>query len=234
MLESNTVHHGDCLALLPEIENETVDAVITDPPYGIDYQSARRTATERHPKIENDKHPFIWWLHDAFRILKANGILLCFCRWDVQEAFKQAIEWAGFTIRSQVIWDREIHGMGDLKASFAPQHDVIWFATKGSYEFPSNRPQSIIRVPRLQGDELRHPNEKPVDLMRYLIQVTTQVGDLIVEPFAGSGSTCLAAMQEGRRCIGMEKDEKYVRLANSRLSSIQITFQLHWHGGIAE
>ena len=58
---------GDCLELMKELPDGCVDAVITDPPYGIDYQSARRIDSERKPKISNDKHPFIWWLYDAFQ-----------------------------------------------------------------------------------------------------------------------------------------------------------------------
>jgi len=200
------------------IPDNSVDAVITDPPYGIDYQSARRSDKSKwKPKIANDKHPFIWWLHDAYRLTKEGGILLCFCRWDVQEAFKLAIEWAGFTLKSQVIWDRGNHGMGDLKASFAPQHDVIWFAVKGVFRFPDKRPRSIIKSMRLSGEQLLHPNEKPIDLMEQLIRATTKKGDTVLDPFLGSGTTAIAALNTGRLFVGIEKEEKYCNIARQRI-----------------
>ena len=129
-METNIVYQKDCMEVLRLLPAGEIDCIITDPPYGIDFQSARRIEKERFDKIDNDGKPFVWWLYDAFKVLKEGGRLICFCRWDVQDAFKQAIEWAGFSLKSQVIWDRGIHGLGDLNGQFAPQHDVIWFAVK--------------------------------------------------------------------------------------------------------
>src|SRR5690348_10327186 len=87
---------GVCLLVLPTLQDGIADAFIVDPPYGIDFQSHHRQRDERVRKIANDARPFIWWLYDAYRITREGGALLCFCRWDVQEAFRQAIEWAGY------------------------------------------------------------------------------------------------------------------------------------------
>ena len=217
-----TLYQGDCLDVLRGLPDESVDAFITDPPYGIDYQSARRTDKEEwKPKIANDKQPFIWWLYDAYRITKGCGCLICFCRWDVQEVFKQAIEWAGFKVQSQIIWDRKIHGMGDLKKQFAPQHDVIWFATKGNFVFPNNRPQSIISIPRVDANALIHPNEKPIELMKYLISCIAKKENVIIDPFAGSGSTINAAEQLGVNSIGIELNPDYCEIIRRRMDSIE-------------
>ena len=103
--------HGDCLDVMRDLPAGSVDAVITDPPYGIDYQSAWRTdKADWLDKISNDEKPFIWWVYDAARILKVGGAMLVFCRWDVQEPFRMAMELAGLDIRSQVIWDRQVDG----------------------------------------------------------------------------------------------------------------------------
>lgn len=200
---------GDCLDVLPCLEAGSVQAVIADPPYGIDYQSAWRIdrATWK-PKVANDDAPFIWWLCRVPRLLTTPGALLCFCRWDVQEAFRLAIEWAGLDVKSQAIWDRESHGMGDLNGSFAPQHDVLWFAAQGRFCFPGSRPKSVFRSLRLGGVELTHPNEKPLPLMVDLVESVTAAGDLVCDPFLGSGSTAKACIQTGRRFVGCELDEK--------------------------
>lgn len=214
-----TIYHGDSLDVLRTLPDASVDAVVTDPPYGIDYQSGRVEKERRRARIANDTQPFVWWLYDAFRVTRDGGALICFCRWDVQEAFRAAIEWAGFTVKSQVIWDRKHHGMGDLHASFAPMHDVVWFATKGDFRFPAGRPVSVVSSPRLDGAELQHPNQKPVELMAYLVRSVARAGSTVLDPFMGSGSTVVAAVQEGCNAIGIELDLDYCELAARRVQS---------------
>jgi len=209
--------NGDCLHVMRDLPDKCVDAVITDPPYGIDFQSRRTNKEKRHKKIANDKRPFIWWLYDAYRVTKDGGALLCFCRWDVQEVFRQAIEWAGFKIKSHVIWDRGTHGMGDLKASYAPQHDIIWFAIKNGFSFGGNRPHSVLRCQRLPAKKLNHPNEKPIELMVQLIMHVTKEGSLVLDPFLGSGTTAIAALNMGRRIIGIELDRQHYRICLDRV-----------------
>lgn len=220
-------HFGDCLRVMKEYEDETFNAIVTDPPYGIDFQSNHRRATPKLNKIANDKLPFIWWLYDAYRLTKPGGQLICFCRWDVQEAFVKAIEWAGYTIKSQAIWDRDIHGSGDLDGSFGPQHDVIWHAVKGEGAMLYGvRPKSVIRIQRPQGAALLHPNEKPVALMRYLVRAVCPPEGLVLDPFMGSGSTGVACVQEGRQFVGIELLEEHYNTSMSRLTQGQTAMQL--------
>lgn len=110
---SMSLLHGDCLQALNQFPDKSIDAIITDPPYGIDYQSNR--STTRKDKIAGDKAPFVWFLPQAFRLLREGGCALVFCRWDTAEAFSLAMKWAGFTIKSSIVWDRGHHGMGDLR-----------------------------------------------------------------------------------------------------------------------
>lgn len=209
---------GDCLEVLRHAGR--YDLILVDPPYGIDYQSARRTdkATWK-PKIANDKLPFIWWLYDAFRGLNDGGAILCFCRWDVQEAFRLAIEWAGFEVKSQVVWDRVLHGMGDLNGTPAPQHDVIWFATKGRYKFPGARQKSIISAMRVDSESLVHPNEKPLDLLIELVEGYTAPGQTVIDNCMGSGTTLVACARLGRAGIGIERETKYFDIACRRIEA---------------
>lgn len=193
-----TLINGDCLEILKTLPEQSVDSIITDPPYGIDYQSARRTdKTKRLKKISNDKTPFIWWLYDAFRVCKDGGGLIVFCRWDVQEAFRQAIEWSGFTIKSQ----------------------VIWFAVKGKFKFPGKRPKSVIHSQRISGEKLLHPNEKPIDLMEQLIEAVAPREGTVLDCFMGSGSTGVACKNLDRKFIGIEKDPQYFEIAKKRIAS---------------
>lgn len=127
----------------------------------------------------------------------------------------------GLAVKSQVIWDRGNHGMGDLEAAFAPQHDVIWFATKGAFVFPGVRPCSVLRAIRVAADKLVHPNEKPVSLMRQLVMAVTTTGATVLDPFMGSGTTGVACMQTGRNFIGIEIDPGYFAIAKRRIEAAQ-------------
>lgn len=207
---------GDCLEILPTLLDGCVDLVCTDPPYGIDYQSTRRTdRSQWKPKIANDKTPCLEWLPMA-----GGGRLVCFCRWDVEADFVMAIREAGYDIKSQVIWDKMIHGMGDLEGEFAPQHENIVYATKQRWTWPGSRPKSILRFQRVMPECLVHPNEKPVELLCELISCLSITGDLVLDPFCGSGTTCVAAKMLGRRYIGIEISPEYCEIARQRLEAV--------------
>lgn len=211
MIQANTVITGDSLTVLRDMEADSVDMVITDPPYGIDYQSGRKEKASRLAKIANDKAPFIWWIYDAARVVKRGGGVLCFTRWDVQQVFIDALRLAGLTVKSVIVWDKKAHGMGDLKGSFAPRYEAIIFATKGRYELPGKRPDDLIACAKVGNQSLTHPNEKPVALLEQLIEATTIPGALILDPFAGSG-------RENRPAVHRDRDRRTIQQARGRQS----------------
>jgi site-specific DNA-methyltransferase (adenine-specific) len=201
--------HDDCLVALKDVPGNTFDTILADPPYGIDFQSRRRA--KKLEKIANDRTPFVKWLDGAYRVAKDPGCLICFHRWDVADVFKMEIESAGWRIRSQVVWDRCVRGMGYLQATFAPQHDLIWFATKGKYIFPGQRPVSVQRVPRVARP--LHPNQKPILLLEQLVQFTTPSPGAVLDPFMGSGAGGMACRNLGIDYTGIELDKHYFELA---------------------
>ena len=220
---------GDCLEIMRGMPAASVDAVITDPPYGIDYQSAWRTdKTQWKPKIANDKMPFIEWLPEAFRLVKDGGALVCFHRWDVAETFKQEIERVGFVVKSQIIWDKVIHGMGDLNGQYAPRHECAWFATKGKFNWWATRPQSIIRITRVDAEKLIHPNEKPIPLFVRLIESIVDPKGKILDPFVGSGASMVAASKLYRDAIGIEINPQYFEIAQRRIAEAQAQMTLNF------
>ena len=162
--------------------------------------------------------PFVDWLPESYRIAKPAAALICFCRWDVAEVFRLAIEKAGWTVKSQVIWDKLIHGTGDLKASFGPRHEDIWFAIKGQFAFPNRRPASVLPFERVDPNQLVHPNQKPVPLMEYLCRVVCPRGGVILDPFTGSGATGAGAVVAGCDFVGCELDERYAAVARHRIA----------------
>jgi site-specific DNA-methyltransferase (adenine-specific) len=115
--------------------------------------------------------------------------------------------------------------MGDLGGEFAPQHENILYATRGRYTFPYQRPKTVLRFQRVLPDELLHPNEKPVALLVYLIAHLSKPNDLILDPFCGSGTTCVAAKKLGRRYIGIDISEEYCEIARMRLKMQKMRFK---------
>jgi site-specific DNA-methyltransferase (adenine-specific) len=203
----------------------SIDAFLTDPPYGISFQSAwSRDKTTWHKTLQNDDRPAIGWLAEAFRVLKDGGCIVVFNRWDVQEEFRQSIEDAGFKVKAQIVWDRGVHGMGDLTGNFAPRHDVAWFAVKGRFKLPGKRPVSVIQCQRPMGKN-RHPTEKPVDLMKYLLEHLVPIDGICMDPFMGTGSTGVAALSLRRRFVGVEINKAYFSLARERMESLQLSPQ---------
>lgn len=206
---SYQLHLGNCLELLPTLDAGSIDAIITDPPYGIAYQSAWRIdKQDRFDVIQGDTELDFAWLDEADRLLRDQSSLFVFCRWDVQEQFRDAIA-QRFTVRSQVVWDRGIHGLGDLNAQYAPCHDIAWFATKGKFAFPNGRPKSVYRVDRVSADKLIHPTQKPLPLMKVIINDLTRPGDTVLDCFAGSATTGIACVKTGRNFVGIEIDPVY-------------------------
>jgi DNA modification methylase len=206
-----TIIEGDCLDALRRVGDECIDSLVTDPPYGINYKP------DVGKPIANDKRPFIWWLYDAYRVLKPGGGLVCFCRWDVQESFRLAIETAGFRVRNQLVWDKISHGgQGDTRAQFIMAHEVMWFAVKGRFSFPGGRPASVMahRIPTHA--QRTHPTEKPTELMRDLVRAITPENGVVLDPCAGTGATIVAAIEDGFRGIAIEVDGGYAKTARSR------------------
>lgn len=212
---------GDCMDEkigLPSLDVESVDFCIADPPYGIDFQSSRRTESQRFKKIANDKKPFIAFIRPLFDLLKDQGRAIIFYRWDVAQVFIDECEDAGFNIMGEIIWDKVIHGMGDLKASPGPQHESAIYVTKGRYEFKNGRPKSIYRCPRVSNTHQIHPNEKPTGLYKALTRDYATVGEMCIDPFVGGGNSLRAWDSMGFNYVGYEIDPDYYAAAKNRIS----------------
>lgn len=215
---------GDCLELMKEIPDGSVDMVLTDPPYGMGFQSNWSKSGPRHEKIIQDENVDARWVYECFRILKNGGGFVSFCDWKTSCEWRLHIENAHFTLKSQVIWNRLHHGMGDLRGAFAPMHDVVWYAAKGRRVFANGRPKSVIEAKRPSPSEDNgHPTCKPLNLMEELIRSIDDGSDgIILDPFMGSGTTGVAAKNLSRSFIGIELDETYFNIAKERIDAVKV------------
>jgi site-specific DNA-methyltransferase (adenine-specific) len=206
---------ADATRMLHMMPDASVDLVLTDPPYGIGYRSTKGET------VANDDGPFVWWLRDAARVLKPSGALVCFTRWDVQEAFRLAIGWAGLKVRSQVVWNKGGGGIGDCARQFTPEHELMWFACRQGFRFLAGRPSSVQSFKKPTNAVRTHPTEKPVDALRVFVRHCCPEGGVVLDPFAGSGSAGEAALLEGRRFLGFEIDATHATNARKRCAGVK-------------
>jgi site-specific DNA-methyltransferase (adenine-specific) len=213
-------YNMDCMDALRDHPDKWFDLAIVDPPYGIDFQSARRIERKRKKKIVNDKTPYTEWIGHLFEKLKDGGACICFYRYDVQDWFYDAFADAGYLIKGQGVWDKVVHGMGDLGGGIAPQHELFLYCTKGIRKFTDTRPKSIIRVQRSLPDGMIHPNEKPIQLYRQLYEQYLPNGGRAVDLFLGSGSNRIAAHLAGNvEFFGYEIDKDYYEAQEKRFKN---------------
>jgi DNA modification methylase len=214
----NKLIHGDCLEKMRKIPDGSIDLVLTDPPYGMDYQSARRTdKAQWKPKIANDRLPFIWFLHEASKKLKDGGALISFCRFDSWTDFSRACELAGLEVKAEIVWDKMNHGTGDLKGCPGFRHEIAVFAVKGRFIFHGKRPQSLFATPRINPASMQHPNEKPVALMEWLVEHYCPKNGTVLDCFTGVSPVGVACKNLSRNFVGIELDEQYLKIARERI-----------------
>lgn len=206
---------GDCLKVMDKLMEQgvKVDAVITDPPYGMDYCSNRRR--EKYGKIKNDDD--LYWISDFFNktflLLKENTPLYVFCSWHKVDIYKKAIE-KNFKIKNILVWVKNNHGSGDLNGSYAPRYEFIIYATKGRFIF-NKRDEDVLFFDKTQNKF--HPTEKPTELIEFLVEKASNKNNYVLDPFMGSGTTGVACKKLNRNFIGIELDDKYFEIAKNRI-----------------
>lgn len=218
----NEVLHGDCLELMREIPDGSVDLIVTDPPYLMNYRSNRRVKSDKFRHIENDvdSHELISnYNKECHRILKENTAIYMFCSWHHIDFFKTEFE-KYFKLKNLIVWNKNNHGSGDLKGAYAPKHEFILFGHKGRTLFREKRVPDVMDFAKIPSKHLAHPTEKPTELLDVFIRNSSDVGDVVFDGFAGTGSTGISAMQNGRKFIGCEIDGEYARIANERLAEV--------------
>lgn len=213
--ENTWLMKGDCLERMKEIESGSVDMILTDPPYGMDFQSNHRK--ERYGKIKNDNS--LDWLEgfidEAYRVAADNSAHYFFCSFHHIDKFKQSIE-KKFKIKNCLVWEKNNTSMGDLKGDYAPKVEFIIFAHKGRRLINGKRDPNIFRFKRT-GNQF-HPTQKPIDLLQYMLGKFSDEQSTILDPFMGSGSTGVAAKNLNRNFIGIEMDGKYFEVAKERIN----------------
>jgi DNA modification methylase/ParB-like chromosome segregation protein Spo0J len=216
--------HGKWEDHAGELKNGSVSLLLTDPPYGTDYQSDYRLDRKRprkHKRIDGDvPEEAIKNLEACLAAmmpkLKKDAHIFVFCHWSNEAEIRGAVVAAGYKVRGSLIWVKNNTGMGDPNTTFAPKHERIIHAVKGSPTL-FERQADVLEFDRVKTD--RHPTEKPVPLLSRLIEITTVESELVADPFGGVASTLAAARDSGRVAWGCEMDQAYWEAGNARLGN---------------
>ena len=212
------IHISEATTLLKSLETGSVKLLISDPPYGIGYHSNHYKDKNPHAPIAHDWNfqvgPF---LDEVGRVLSDGGAMYLFCRYDVLPLWMPSIPPAEMKEKTIIAWVKDNWSAGDLEGSFGNQYESIIFATKGRHLLRGKRWPNVWEFPRVPAKSLLHPAQKPTALLKRAIESSSDPGDIVVDPFCGSGSTGEAANQTGRGFLMCDIDNKMVRMAKIRL-----------------
>ncbi len=217
-----TLYLGDCRDILGAWEGSPGAIVITDPPYSSGgFQETGKTAgsigTRANASIALDTlstRGYLRLISGVMRRMRWAEEVFVFTDWKMWTHTTDAVEEGGFRVRNMLVWDKEQMGMG---MPWRNQHELIAFGKRNPASLMTGKFGNVLRHPRT--GNIYHPTEKPVGLLRALIE--NSAGAAVVDPFMGSGSTGIAAAQEGRPFFGFEMDERHFATACRRIAEAQ-------------
>lgn len=216
---SDNILNGDSLEILKTLDDGSVDVVITDPPYGVNYVSNAskydNTITKRG--LLNDGIEAFELLDKTCKILQDktadNAHLYFFCSWPVFSKFETIIS-KYFTIKTPLVWDKKSFAKGDLYNDWANQTELIIYCVKGKKGF-NKRKGNVLSFTRLHTSKMVHPTQKPTELIKELLSASAYKNDFVVDPFMGSGSTIKACNEMNIKSLGIELDKEMFNIANA-------------------
>jgi site-specific DNA-methyltransferase (adenine-specific) len=217
------LHRLDAVEWLRTLPSESVDLVITDPPYeSLEKHRAIGTTTRlKHSKASSNDWFAIFpnarfeeLFVEVYRVLKKNAHFYLYC--DPETAFvaKPIGEQVGFKFWKPLVWDKRQIGMG---YHYRARYEFVLFFEKGKRKLNNLGTADIIEAPRVRDG---YPAEKPPEVSQVLISQSTLPGELVIDPFMGSGSVLVAAAREGRPCMGNDLCEEAVTIAERRLREL--------------
>ncbi|WP_086141428.1 DNA-methyltransferase [Limosilactobacillus reuteri] len=234
----NKITHGDSLEVMKTMPDESVDVVLTSPPYNLKNSTGNGMKDGRGGKWSNaalmngydeynDNLPndvYAEWqyrnLREMYRILKPDGAIFYNHKWRVQGGLIQDRSdiIRDMPVRQIIIWQRN-GGINFNKGYFLPTYEVIYLIPKSKFKLApkANRYGDVWKIN--QDFKNPHPAPFPFELADRVVKSTT--GGVILDPFMGSGTTAVAAIAHGRKYIGIEKSEKYIKMANERIDKFK-------------
>lgn len=208
MLGSHRLLCGDStdVAYVERLMNGAkADMVFTDPPYGYSYESNHYKGRNPHGMLKNDDS-IVDFLPVAYSVMSGNSAIYLCASHQTAHLWRPLID-RHFTHKNLIVWKKNNWSMGDLTGSFAGQHELIFFAHKGTVKLRGERSRDVWEFDRDPPTD--HPTQKPVDLVAFAVEKVSDKRHKVLDLFGGSGSTLIACEKTGRKAYLMELDPKY-------------------------
>ncbi|UCD07256.1 MAG: site-specific DNA-methyltransferase [Candidatus Aenigmatarchaeota archaeon] len=223
---------GDSLILLAELKDDLIDLIFTDPPYnkGKDYGEVSDSKPEKEFWLFNTE-----WMFQLHRVLKPGHHFYMTCAHDQIDDFKRIAMDQGFKFRRLLIWaTNECRGHMNARTWLASYEAVLWFQKPGKpYGLFNNYPYAALdvllyRSPHRNSkkDKKYHIAQKPLELVKCIILKSSQEGDLVLDPFLGSGTTLVACVETKRKGLGFELNPEYESIIRKRLNGTRVPTSL--------
>lgn len=207
------IQHLDAITWLENMPTQSVDLVVTDPAYeSLEKHRARGTTTRLDnwfPIFKNEKFPLLF--AHLFRVLRNDSHCYVLCDAETMFVVKPIAEAAGFKFWKPIVWDKMTIGMG---YHYRARSEFVLFFEKGQRRLRSLSVADVLPFPRVRGG---YPTQKPVELLSVLIEQSSDAGDIVIDPFAGSGSTGVAATKLGRIFAGCDVNENCGEIYRRRI-----------------
>ncbi len=205
IMEINKIHQIDCLEGLKQLEDNSVDVIITDPPYGT------KTNLRDAYMVGEFSNVMPLVLPELYRVLKDNGAFYCFTSWAMMGDWLLRYQ-QYFKLQNILIWDKQKHSGCYSSQSWQFTWEGIFFGIKGKRKIYKYFPD-VLR----SNERKLKAMQKPIDILIRLLEASSNEGDIILDPFIGSGSTAIACKKTKRNFIGFEISQEYCDIANKRL-----------------
>lgn len=226
-MELDVIYNEDCLQTMKSMPDESIDLVVTDCPYHIVQGGATSNKNRLGGILDKDrkdvkmgklfKHnqiKFSEWLPDVYRVLKQNTHCYIMINGRNLKDLQIEAEKVGFVFQNLLVWRKDNAVVNQF---YQNQLEFILFLRKGAAKYINDMGHSnCLSVPNILGNK-RHPTEKPIPLMRVMIENSSKKGDVVFDPFMGGGSTAIACMQSDRHFVGCEIDKQYFDVAMQRI-----------------
>jgi len=228
----DTVYEGDALKLLPKVPSGTVDLIITDPPFAIDFKAQRlnynrkgSNVIEGYQEIPEEEYGSFTrsWMAEASRVLAPSGSMYVFSGWNRLRDILEGLDAAGLTTINHLIWKYQFGVF--TKKKYVTSHYHILFVVKDPKQYTFNKidhyPEDVWVINReYWKGKMKTPTKLPPEIVRKILLYSSNPGDLVLDPFLGSGTVAIVAQQEGRHFLGFEVVPEYCAFARASLSTM--------------
>ena len=229
----NTIQHGDALKLMPQLPADSLDLIVTDPPFAINFKAQRANynrkgsrVLEGYNEIAPEDYPefTLNWMKEAWRLLKPEGSMYVISGWTNLKDILNALDDVGFTTVNHLIWKYQFGVF--TKKKYVTSHYHILFVTKDKKNYYFDKvehyPEDVWVIKReYWHGKKKTPTKLPLALVKKILSFSSKEGDIVFDPFMGSGTVAAAAQEMGRRFFGFEIVEDYQELARERVSQTQ-------------